>query len=246
MSEIGGWGVLKRLVKAVPGGKHLVTIYRFIRGGDARYASLWRRHIPGLFQPCATTQPDRYPALFRFVLNILGERPDIRLLSFGCATGEEVFSLRCYFPRAFIRGVDINPRNIAVCRAKLIRRPDTRISFNRAATVLEEAISSYDAIFAMAVYRHGDLGGFPTDCGHLLRFNDFEQSVTELAACLKPGGLLVLRHANFRFVDTLAAHGFELLLQVPQHPESPVYDRNERLLVPQPHLEGAVFRKQGD
>src|SRR5581483_6848361 len=67
----------------------------------------------GTFQPFNDTQPDRYPAIFRFVQARLGAETPAAILSFGCATGEEVFSLRRYFPRATIKGVDINPGNIA-------------------------------------------------------------------------------------------------------------------------------------
>lgn len=81
-------GAWKRAVRPMPGATHLIPLYRFAKGTDARYASLWRRAVPGLFQPFATTQMDRYPTLFRFALATLGDNPSTRLLSFGCSTGE--------------------------------------------------------------------------------------------------------------------------------------------------------------
>ncbi|WP_188051855.1 methyltransferase domain-containing protein [Azospirillum sp. Sh1] len=245
------WKRMRRILGRMPGGGHLVAFRRFLRGTDARYASLRRRAVPGLFQPFATTELDRYPDLFRYVLLRLGNGPGLRLLSFGCSTGEEVFSLRRYFPSAVIRGLDINPRNIARCRIAHRRSangsddgPDDRLSFALASDAGGEPAESYDAVFAMAVYRHGELGSFPPRCGHLIRFAAFEESVAGLAACLKPGGLLVLRHANFRFADTAAAAGFELLLEGEQHPDTPVYGRDETLLRPLPLREGVVFRKR--
>ena len=107
-----------------------------------------------------------------------------------------------------------------------------------------EEAGSYDAVFAMAVFRHGELGGFPPACSHLLRFDAFEQALAELAICLKPGGLLLLRHANCRFTDTRLADGFDLLLEAPRHSATPLYGRDERLLAPQPDLEGVAFRKR--
>lgn len=237
-------GAWKRAVRAMPGAAHLIPLYRFAKGTDARYASLWRRAVPGLFQPFATTQMDRYPTLFRFALDTLGDDPSTRLLSFGCSTGEEVFSLRRYFPQAVIWGIDINPRNIARCRASLSRLADDRLSFAVAASAAGEEAGSHDAVFAMAVFRHGELGDFPPLCSHLLRFDAFEQALTELAACLKPGGLLFLRHANFRFTDTRLADGFDLLLEAPKNSATPIYGRDERLLAPQPALEGVAFRKR--
>src|SRR5690348_1435173 len=67
----------------------------------------------GAFQPFNDTQPDRYPVIFKFVQARLGAETPAAILSFGCATGEEVFSLRRYFPRATIKGIDINPGNVA-------------------------------------------------------------------------------------------------------------------------------------
>lgn len=236
-------GGLKKAVHAIPGSGCLVSLYRFIRGTDARYARLWRRRPTGLFQPFATTQMNRYPGLFGLAREILGDGPHISLLSFGCSTGEEVLSLRHYFQQATIKGIDINPRNIARCRRTLRRQPDAGLSFTVAGSARGEAAESFDAIFCMAVFRHGELGGFPDRCDGLLRFVQFEQAVTELTACLKPGGLLFIGNANFRFTDTDIAWGFELLRLVPHHPATPVYGRDDRLLSPQPDQDGVAFRR---
>ena len=81
----------------------------------------------GVFQPFNNTQRDRYPQVFSFVQSVLGRDSPIKILSYGCSTGEEVFSLRQYFPDAVIKGIDINPVNIAVCRR--MKSPDANISF---------------------------------------------------------------------------------------------------------------------
>ena len=125
---------------------------------DPRY-----RHVQRLnahpskesFQPFNTTKADRYPRIFGFVQRALGADSPLNILSFGCSTGEEVFSLRRYFPRAAIKGVDINPGNIAVCRKRLARAGDASISFGVAASTAGEPVAAYDAIFCMAVLRHG-------------------------------------------------------------------------------------------
>jgi len=62
-----------------------------------------------LFQPSPATQLNRYPEIFRFVRAHVGDGADVRLLSFGCSTGEEVFSLRQYFPSAGIKGLEHQP-----------------------------------------------------------------------------------------------------------------------------------------
>ena len=40
-----------------------------------------------------------------------------------------------------------------------------------------------------------------TRCDHLIRFEDFARAVADFERCLKPGGLLIIRHSNFRLRD---------------------------------------------
>jgi hypothetical protein len=65
-----------------------------------------------------------------------------------------------------------------------------------------------------------------------------------LAARLRPGGLLVLRHANFRFADTRVAGSFRLLFRARMASDAPpIYDRSDRLA---PGLRGddGVYEKR--
>jgi trans-aconitate methyltransferase len=93
----------------------------------------------------------------------------VNILSYGCSTSDEVFSLRRYFPHTTIKGLDINRANIAVCRRRLRAAPDAGMAFETAASTQAEPSSAYDAIFAMAVLRHGSLA-LPgvTRCDHLI------------------------------------------------------------------------------
>ena len=102
----------------------------------------------GAFQPFNDTQHDRYPFIFDFVQTQLGTDRNLNILSYGCSTGDEVFSLRQYFPHATIKGLDINRANVAVCRRRLRAVPDTGIAFETAASTQAEPSSAYDAIFA--------------------------------------------------------------------------------------------------
>jgi SAM-dependent methyltransferase len=190
-----------------------------------------RRPVAERFQPYGHTLPDRYPWLFDFATAALEGVEAPRLLSFGCSRGEEAFSLRRRLPGAVIKGIDIDPRNIAL--AKAAATGDDRLTFEAAAHVRGEPDGRYDAVFCLAVLCHGDLT--VTRAGRsqpLLRFVDFERTVLDLARCLKPGGLLFLHTTNFRFCDTAAAGGFDVVLEAEPHQMAPdaLFDAEGRLM----------------
>lgn len=192
-------------------------LWRLVVDPPFRHLTLLRLLRPkGTFQPFNDTRANRYPRIFRFVQSQLGAASEATILSYGCSTGEEVFSLREYFPRATIKGIDMNPANIAVCRRRLKQLGDPRISFETTSATGAEPAAAYDAIFCMAVLRHGSLG-LPgvTRCDHLIRFTEFAQKIEDFKRCLKPRGLLIIRHSNFRLCDTPAAADFETVLRVP-------------------------------
>ncbi len=239
----------KNKLKKVPGLVALVRLCRLL--GNSGYRSVWRlkRDRPdNLFQPYPTTQHNRYPRIFAFMRERLSDVADLRLLSYGCSTGEEVFTLREYFPVAEIVGIDINPHNIAVCRKRLGRRSgDNHIRFEQAGSPEAEQDSFYDAVFCMSVLRHGDLAVDNAEfCTHLIRFSGFERTVSDLCRCLKPGGYLVIRHSNFRFSDTAIASEFDTVLSLDHeipHSGTPLYGPNGQRLMNAVYNE-VVFRKK--
>jgi 2-polyprenyl-3-methyl-5-hydroxy-6-metoxy-1,4-benzoquinol methylase len=205
----------------------------------------FRRPLAGRFQHASHTLPDRYPWLFRFVAAELGDPRGLRILSFGCSRGDEVFSLRQYFPMAALRGIDIDPSNIAHCRSRARRAGMLHVSFEAAATTEAEPTASYDAIFCLAVLCLGALttqGAQRSD--PLLHFADFERMVTDFARCLKPGGLLLLHTTNFRFSDTTVAQQFDTVLEADPADLAPdvKFDRHNRLL-PGERYRAVAFRK---
>lgn len=194
---------------------------------------LMRDNPENLFQPVSKTAFDRYPRIFSFISERLSGASAVRLLSFGCSTGEEVFTLRQYFPEAEIVGIDINPRSIAVCRKKLKKMGEQKIRFELANSTDGEPEGHYDAIFCMSVLRHGGLGvSCPEKCEDFILFAEFEKTVAGLARVLKLGGYLAIMNSNFRFSDTAMASEFETVYSRIEQPraDTPIYDRENHLL----------------
>jgi SAM-dependent methyltransferase len=192
-----------------------------------------RRPLPGEFQPYYYTRPDRYPWLFGFAAARIGSRHDLRILSFGCSRGDEVFSLRGYFPAAAIKGIDVNPRKIASCVNRAHAANDTNVSFEVAATPAGEPTAFYDAVFCLAVLCNGDLTTSGAQrCDPVLHFDRFDRIIGDFARCLKPGGLLILHTTNFRFCDTAVAADFEVVFEAEPRDLAldVLFDRNNRLM----------------
>jgi SAM-dependent methyltransferase len=209
----------------------LSTAKSLLVGGQRRQTAVAQLLKPrNLFQPHATTSVNRYPDEFAVIAaNLTTNEPAI--LSFGCSSGEELLSLRATFPSARIRGLDVNP--LAVRKARKRVAADPRITVGRGGEAPGGA--TYDVVLALAVFRHAALNDAPPSCAGVLAFADFERTVTGLAACVRPGGLLVLRHANFRFTDCVVAADFEAISTgyasageggLP----TPLYGRDDRLL----------------
>jgi SAM-dependent methyltransferase len=214
------------------------VLHRFAIDENYRNAALVRWTRPdNLFQPDNYTAPDRYPEVFQLAAKQIGDGPDRRILSFGCSTGEEVFALRQYFPRARLEGIDINRHNVSICRRKLARRPDPGIGFKLAASLAAAEGDAYDAIFCMAVFRHGGLTAAPPDrCDDRIRFADFERETGHINRCLKAGGLLLIEWCAFRFCDTRTYADFEPIHTAAPAGSEPIYDRDNRL------IPGGVYR----
>lgn len=239
---------LKEIFKKIPGLVRLVRLFRLCIYPARRSEWLLQRRNPeNLFQPYGQTGFNRYPGIFSFITKRLSGTSAPRLLSFGCSTGEEVFTLRRYFPHAEIVGIDINPRSIAICNKKRASLFDEQLRFELAESTRDQPTACYDAVFCMAVLRHGNLGASRVEnCSDWIRFEDFEKMVTDFCRVLKPGAYLILRHSNFRFADTRIAAEFDVVLSDKIHEarkDTPLYGRDDRLLADAVDCD-IVFRKR--
>ncbi len=199
-----------------------------------------------LMQPSTMTSANRHPELFDHVRQALADVAVPSILSFGCSTGEEVFTLAAMMPDAFVRGIDINAACIQQARQRLSDAEKARLSFACTASAAGEPTAHYDAIFALSVLRHGRLDAEqPDDCSAILPFARFARSIADLDRCLKPGGLLVIWGSHFRLSDTPVKPRYTVELAMPYRAAQPVYGADNRRLA-DPGMQQIVFRKQSE
>lgn len=196
---------LRALARGLPGGMALGRWLRRMADPELREIERLRRTEAGrLLQPFPDTYEDRYPALFDALAERLAHLEAPRLLSFGCSSGAEVRALRRRLPAARITGIDLNRRALARARAA---DTDPRSTYRLAAA--PDPAERFDAVLAMAVFRHGELEARrPDSCAAVLPFARFEQGVAALDRVLEPGGWLAIGNAHFRLADTALAAGY--------------------------------------
>lgn len=188
---------LRRIARRVPGAMTLGrALHRLADPALREVHRLQSAEAERLFQPFPDTLLERYPALFDALAEQLSPLPKPRILSFGCSSGAEVRALRRRVPHARIVGLDLNRRAIEAAR-----NADPAGDYRIAAA--PDSGEHFDAILAMAVFRHGELEARqPESCAAILPFARFAAGIAMLDGCLEPGGWLAIYHAHYRFCDT--------------------------------------------
>ncbi len=208
---------------------------------------LLRLFRPGeLHQSTGLTWADRYPAIFSVCRDYFAGRADLRILSYGCATGEEVLSLRRYFPTAFIVGVEINAYSLAVARRRVV---DERVLLLDSDPARIGEAGPFDAIFCMAVLQRTPMRVAEQgvqDLSRIYPFEKFDAKISELDAWLKKGGLLVVHHAQYSLADAAAGRKYQPLESAKLIRDTgPKFDRRS-LRVGNTKGSSSVFVKTGD
>lgn len=196
--------------------------------------------IENQHQISRSTGYNRYPNTFLSCKKYWDKIPHekLNILSFGCATGEECFTLLKYFPSSTIVGVDIDKNVINICNNK---NTDRNISFMCTDYENLKLKAPFDMIFCMSV-----LCRYGTDKKDYY-FSDFDGALTELDTLLSKNGLLIIFNSNYRFSDSSIYYKYKVLHNnIFDITDVPKLDRNNNLLYLNSGYEDCIFVKQHD
>jgi SAM-dependent methyltransferase len=182
-------------------------------------------------QTTPLTYMDRYPKIFSACRDYFEDKQDIKILSFGCSTGEEVLTLRRYFPNAQIVGADINKRSLDICRKLPV---DNKITFVQSTISEIKKYGDFDAIFCMAVLQrkpHYIAANGISSLKKIYPFEKFEKQIRKLDGILKKDGLLVVHYTQYSLLDTSVASRYEVFGDYNQNDyQSPVFNKDSELI----------------
>lgn len=148
---------------------------------------------------------NRYPELFRVTqLYFLTKRFNPSILSFGCSHGEELHTLRFYFPKSNIVGVEKNHLMKMICT---LRTSGLDVKVYRSVINIPGQ-RFFDLIFVLAVLQRTDDNGLEK---RLFRFQEFDFWIDQLDKHLNSGGLLVIENTDFDFMDTVTSQYYKPL-----------------------------------
>ena len=129
-----------------------------------------------------------------------------KILSFGCSIGDEVGSIRAFFPDAKIFGCESDPRLLEISR--LTFQHDRDLTFFSSTFEDIAAHGPYDLIVASAVLCRNPA---PANYGAAFSFAQFEDVLGRFDQSLSVGGLLILSNAGYRFSDSDLSIGYRAL-----------------------------------
>lgn len=224
-----------------------VAIFAYRIFFDGEYRSVWYLKVfysDSVHQTTPFTMMNRYPAIFSKCRNYLNDGRKLNILSFGCSTGEEVLTLRHYFPSARIVGAEINKRSLSICKRLPV---DTNINFVYSTIEELQRYGPFDAMFCMAVFQREPLRIRDNDIRNIKMtypFEKFERQLIELDKLLSPDGLLVIRFSQYSFQDTSVYSRYEPLEIYRKNDGAfPLFDVESRF-IENPEFQHCIFKKR--
>lgn len=142
-------------------------------------------------------------AFFRALRRSFGERADdpLKILSFGCSTGEECLDIQQVFPNAHVFGTDIKQSALKQAQDKC---PSSMTIFPSTEAAIADH-GPYDAVTAMSVFCKWPSTSEMTNIAASYPFTTFEDGVVNLVRNLKIGGIFLLQNAQYMIEDTRLA-----------------------------------------
>lgn len=204
-----------------------------------RAARFSAQQISDTHQPANHTWSNRYPDLFSDAAKAIAD--PVRILSYGCSTGEECWTLRHYFPNALVVGADINPLNIHLARA---RNRDPQVLLLKSNDDTLQRLAPFDAVFCLAVLTRATETRRLQNCSDVYPFHLYRERVSFLDSLVAPGGLLAIHGGSYRFSDTPESANYDAIpTSEPSHASVVVFDAKGDRLNPQPEFGSLYLRR---
>ena len=198
-------------------------------------------------QTTPATCLNRFPVIFTACKNYFDKKKEIKILSFGCSTGEEVITLRHYFPDATIVGAEINQNSLEICQK---RKLDSKMLFIDSTDRNIQINGPYDAIFCMAVFQRTPQSITEQGIKSLKRiypFEKFDKQICMLDECVKKDGLMVVHFSQYDFLDTAVASKYDIWGDYNQDSythHSAIFDKNSQLMIDKQRRYSIFIKKQ--
>lgn len=189
------------------------------------------------------TDTNRYPLLFGniYLLRKLYFGNNIKVLSFGCSTGEEMLSLSDYFDTDYIYGCDINTDAIKTAEQRVSFSPNLHVFYSNDANL--EKYGPYDIIFANSVLCINTTKS--TQLKENFSFHQFENIITKLARLLTPNGLIAIYNTSY-FPDHCDSF-IDIVSPIRSHFITPGYvprfDKDSNLILSRVSINGTGYYK---
>ena len=157
-------------------------LYIFLKKVKYRLMSLqFKTNKDNIMQTASTTFMNRHPDIFNFLQERYGEK-HVRIVSFGCSTGEECFSIRKYLPNADIIGVDINPNSIKTALKNPLK--DSKMEFKNLNPSELIELDKCDIILALSVLCKNPEAQEINDITTIYPFDRYNSIITQLKLSL--------------------------------------------------------------
>ena len=184
-------------------------LYIFLKKLKYRLMSIkFKTNKNNIIQTASTTFMNRHPDIFEFLKEKYKEK-DVRILSFGCSTGEECFSIRKYLPKAHIIGVDINPKSIKTATENPLK--DSKMEFIKLNPSELIQIDKCDIILALSVLCKNPEAQELKDIKSIYPFSRYDLMIKQLDKILQKDGTIIIRSSNFRFRDSSVFNKYEVI-----------------------------------